>query len=423
MLSAQTFVGDRLTEGEKSMTKILEIRERMKEIYSRYETFFIPIVKFALALLVFGRLNGALGYMAKLDSTSIVLILSLMCSFLPVGCMVLFAAVISLLHMYALGWEVALVGLCLYVVMFLMFFRLSTKEAALVLITPLLCAMKIPYIVPIAAGLLCAPTAFIPVACGLAVYYWFQVIQNSVSTLGTLGDDSLSKLRLVIDGLVQNKSMIVVVAAFSITILVVYLIRRLSVDYAWTIAMVVGAIVNVFVLLIGDLKFDINISIWGALGGSLLALAVAKVIEFFRFCVDYSRTEQVQFEDDEYYYYVKAVPKMTVATPEKTVKKINSQNVRTRDRSPLEVFAGKSGNGSKSGRKGSRTLTIGSAREPYDDYYDSYEETPYEDEAYEEEYAAGREDTYADETYGDEGYDEAYDELYDENEYDENGDE
>lgn len=52
----------------------------------------------------------------------------------------------------------------------------------------------------------------------------------------------------------------------------------------------------------------------------------------FRFNLDYSRTEKVQFEDDEYYYYVKAVPKMTVATPEKKVKKIttqrNSRNAR-----------------------------------------------------------------------------------------------
>ena len=33
----------------------------------------------------------------------------------------------------------------------------------------------------------------------------------------------------------------------------------------------------------------------------------------------------MQFEDDEYYYYVKAVPKMMVSVPTKTVKKINTQ--------------------------------------------------------------------------------------------------
>jgi len=48
-------------------------------------------------------------------------------------------------------------------------------------------------------------------------------------------------------------------------------------------------------------------------------------VQFFKFNLDYSRTEKVQFEDDEYYYYVKAVPKMTVATPEKKVKKITTQ--------------------------------------------------------------------------------------------------
>ena len=37
------------------------------------------------------------------------------------------------------------------------------------------------------------------------------------------------------------------------------------------------------------------------------------------------RAEKVQFEDDEYYYYVKAVPKVTVTRPEKQVKQIAGQ--------------------------------------------------------------------------------------------------
>ena len=78
--------------------------------------------------------------------------------------------------------------------------------------------------------------------------------------------------------------------------------------------------INTVVLLVGDLYYEINLSVGSVLLGSLLAIAVAKVIEFFRFCVDYSRTEKVQFEDDEYYYYVKAVPKMYVAEKEKQVK-------------------------------------------------------------------------------------------------------
>lgn len=71
--------------------------------------------------------------------------------------------------------------------------------------------------------------------------------------------------------------------------------------------------------------FDTNVAIAGVIIGTIVSAGIACVIQFFVFNVDYSRTEKVQFEDDEYYYYVKAVPKVTLATPERTVKRINQQ--------------------------------------------------------------------------------------------------
>lgn len=49
------------------------------------------------------------------------------------------------------------------------------------------------------------------------------------------------------------------------------------------------------------------------------------------FAVDYSRTEYIQFQDDDYYYYVKAVPKITVSAPDVKVQKINSTRNRRRE--------------------------------------------------------------------------------------------
>lgn len=312
------------------MIGLLEIRERIKLIYSKHEVFILPAVKFLFAFIVLNVLNGKIGYMTRLDNIAIVLIVALMCSFLPTGCMVMFAALFSILHLYALSMEVALVALCMFLVMFLLFFRFSPKDSVLVLLTPLLCVMKIPYVVPIAAGLICSPASAVSVGCGVAVYYLFHTVITIAPTLSTMGDSEITaKLRLIIDGIVKNQEMLVVIAAFAITIIVVYLIRRMSMDHVWTIAMVAGAMTDIVILLIGDLVYDINISVLGTLLGSVLALAVAKVIEFFRFCVDYSRTEKVQFEDDEYYYYVKAVPKMTVSAPSKTVKRINAQRHRS----------------------------------------------------------------------------------------------
>ena len=122
--------------------------------------------------------------------------------------------------------------------------------------------------------------------------------------------------------------MMLTIVAFAVTIVLVYTIKRMSVNYAWTIAIIAGAIADVMILLIGDLMFDTNVSIIGIIIGTVISVLIAKVVEFFTFNVDYSRTEKVQFEDDEYYYYVKAVPKITVATPSRTVKRINTSKRR-----------------------------------------------------------------------------------------------
>ncbi len=335
------------------MTVLLEFREKVKSIYSRNEVFILPVIKFLVAFLLLNTVNGRLGYMTQLDNIAVVLIVALACSFLPVGSIVFFAAVFSLAHMYALSLEVAIIGLCVYLLMFLLYFRFSPKDSLAVALTPLLCAFNVPYVMPVTMGLLGTPASAVSVGCGVVVYHLLSTVVGSAPTIGTMGDeDALAKLRLLIDGLMQNKAMLVMVAAFAITVIVVYLIRRMSVDYAWTIAIIAGIMVNIVILLVGDLMYDTNMSMGSAILGSVLTLVVAKVIEFFRFCVDYSRTEKVQFEDDEYYYYVKAVPKMSVSAPTKTVKRINSQM------SPQRRGGGASG------------------RPDYEDYED--DETPYD---------------------------------------------
>lgn len=308
------------------MTVLLELRDKLKLIYSKNEVFILPVLKFLLAFIVLLVINGNLGYMTKVDNIGIVLIVALMCSFLPAGSIALFAMLFSLLHMYALSLEVAVVGLVVYLLMFLLFFRFGPKDSVVVVLTPLLCFMKIPYIMPVAMGLLGTPASAVSVGCGVVVYYLLQAVIVNAPTINTMGEaDAMAKLRLVLDALLDNKAMLVTVVAFAITVIVVYIVRRMSIDYSWTIAMAAGVILNMVILLVGDLIYETNISVVGAIFGNLLAMGIAKVIEFFRFCVDYSRTEKVQFEDDEYYYYVKAVPKMTVAAPTKTVKHINTQ--------------------------------------------------------------------------------------------------
>lgn len=309
---------------EKEMTLILEYRDKIKKFYRANAVIILPILRFLIAFIALNGVNTMMGYMPRIDTVTIVLIASLACSFLPAGCLVLLCTLFSLAHMYALSLEVLLVGLGFFVLIYLLMLRFAPSDSYVVVLTPLFFAMKMPYVIPIAVGLVCSPLSAISVAVGVIVYYVLGTIVNCAPSISAMDDkDITGKILFLMDNLLKNKAMLIIAFSFAVTVVIVWAIHRMSIEHSWTIAMTAGAMVNLGLLLIGDLKYDIGLSLGSAILGSILAILVAKVIEFFRFCVDYGRTERVQFEDDEYYYYVKAVPKMVVAAPTKTVKKIN----------------------------------------------------------------------------------------------------
>ena len=71
------------------MTALLEFKQKLKGIYAQYEVYLLPLFKFVLALVYFIWINSNMGYMKALDNIFVVLILSLICSILPTGMMIL----------------------------------------------------------------------------------------------------------------------------------------------------------------------------------------------------------------------------------------------------------------------------------------------------------------------------------------------
>ena len=304
------------------MRSLLEVREILRRFYAKNDFLVQPLVKFLIAFAALTGINNQVGFMEQIDNVAIVLIIALMCSFLPMGFIVFFSGVVILLHFYALGLEVAVVGLCIFLLIALLFFRFAPEDAIVVVLTPICFGLNIPYVIPVAMGLLGTPASAISVACGVIVYYVNRTVVLAVPSLNAIEESEvIARLRIIIDALLKNKEMIIVIATFAFTVMLVYFIRRMSMAYSWPIAIVSGSSLNILILLIGDLVVGTDISILWLFLGTILSMGIEFVIQFFFFNVDYNRVEKVQFEDDEYYYYVKAVPKMTLATPNKQVKR------------------------------------------------------------------------------------------------------
>ena len=122
------------------------------------------------------------------------------------------------------------------------------------------------------------------------------------------------------------------IMVFAVTIIIVYCVRRLSIDYAFVIAVLTGGIVQVITMLMGHLLIGMDevATVAFLVIGGIVSIFLGYLLQFFIYSVDYTRTERTQFEDDEYYYYVKAVPKVKVVSPEVRVKRINARKVRKR---------------------------------------------------------------------------------------------
>lgn len=313
------------------MATLLEIRGFVKRFYARKDVYVKPVIKFILALTCFLTLNGKVGFMQQLRSPLIAVVLALICAFLPINAMVVLAGVMLIAHAYALSMEACAVTAGLIAVMYLLYFRISSRMGILLLITPLCYFLKIPYVVPLLGGLLYGPAAAVPAGCGTVISYLIDYMSQNTTSLGTGEiEGGATKVASLIDSLVNNRSMFLCVMSMVLTVLVVYFIRRLSVDHSWEIAIGIGTAVNIVVHLIGALLPEVSVAIPSLMIGSVVSAALAFAVKFFVFSVDYTRTERVQFEDDEYYYYVKAIPKNVIAEPKKTVKKIVSQKKQTK---------------------------------------------------------------------------------------------
>lgn len=305
------------------MTSVLELREKLRNIYGRYEVYVVTGLKFMLALSVFWLINSKMGYMERLDHPAVVLFLALLAAFLPINGSVIIGSILILAHLSALSIEASLIGVVLFVLMFFMYYRFAPKNGYSTIITALLCSFKLPQPVPIAVGLLREPSSYMSMVCGVITYYYVKGVHENIANFTDVeGADEASKITMALKILLENHEMFLVIAAFLIAALVVYFIRRMSIDHAWRIAGIAGTVVEFVILLIGYVMLGKGQEIPWLVGGIILSVVVLLVLEFFLFNLDFTRIEKVQFEDDEYYYYVKAVPKVYLAEKNKKVKQI-----------------------------------------------------------------------------------------------------
>lgn len=308
------------------MENLFVLRGQVQEVYAERSKIIDKIIQFILAFAIFYFINKNVGFMKTAASPVVALGLALVCAFLPMIITVMGASALMMLHAYSVSLGVLLVMAITFLVMYIFYFRLTPKMSLVLVLAPLAFALKIPYVIVAAFALVGTPLSLVAIMSGTIVFYMVECMKTTASVIeGGGAKGMLPQVTLFAKQLFQNKEMWIVIAALVISFFVVYTLRRQSMDHAWKIAIAAGAVMNIVVVAVGDIALGVHTSYAALIVGSIVAVGLGLILELFFFAVDYARSELLQFEDDEYCYYVKAVPKVSVAIPEKTVKRINER--------------------------------------------------------------------------------------------------
>ncbi|MCQ2495770.1 MAG: hypothetical protein MJ131_04170 [Lachnospiraceae bacterium] len=314
------------------ITALIEVREMILKIYQKTRFVVNPLVKFILSWIVFAYINSEIGFDPRFTKTIIVLGMSAVCAFTPGAVLVFFAMMLTLLHIYSVSIFLAILLLLVFMLLYGFMLRFSAKYVAVSVAIPVLAKYNLHYCVPIMMGSVANPITILPTACGVIIYYVMAIVkENTARTVQMELDDIVQLYTDVFDAIIDNKRMIVVACVFALVITVVWFLRKFSFDYAFEISIAAGVVVNIIGFLFSELKYGTTVNIGVLIFMSLVSGVIAMLCDYMKRVLDYTGIERVQFEDDDYYYYVKAVPKVNISLREIDIKHINRKSVDGED--------------------------------------------------------------------------------------------
>ena len=117
------------------------------------------------------------------------------------------------------------------------------------------------------------------------VLYGYICKKAYETTIKGAGDSEMfAQLTAFAQQLFNNKEMWTAIIAFVICLLVVYSVRKLSIDNAWKIAIVSGALVYVIVVVIGRVTMHVDVPYVAVIIGTIVSILLALVLEIFCIC-------------------------------------------------------------------------------------------------------------------------------------------
>lgn len=308
------------------MAGLIAVRDSIRDFLRKYDEVITPVIRFIFALVIFSCVNSLFGYSEFLHRGVIVFLLSVISALVSTPVVVFLAGVVIAVHCFSVSIDVGVLALLLFLIMYCSYMRMFQNTGYVLALVPVLYMLKLPFAAPVLVAIFAGFSGAVPAAFGVVIYYFAQYVKEAQATLTAGTEKDFQGYAYIVNNIVKDKNMLLAIIAFAIVILVTAFIYRLRFDYAWYVAIGVGSVFTILVFMVCGMFVGVNANAGSLVLGSLLGGVVSVIVQMCKSVVDYSRKEVVQFEDDDYYYYVKAIPKL--GSQKKTVKNI-TEDVET----------------------------------------------------------------------------------------------
>ena len=307
------------------MKQLIRIKDHIQAFLEKYGRYVDGVLRFAFAMALYMVIIYNTGYSKVVSSPFVAVLMGAAAAMLPVSLTSVLACVLVIVEMTSVSLEIAAVSVIFIAVMLLMYYVFRMGDSFLMAASLFFCLLRMPALI-LPFAMLFPPLKIIPVVFGIVIYGIIIVVRKDFSVLAARnGSLTLAgRINLFLSDFFTSERLLLVLLAVVVTMLVIRAIRSSKMNYAPMVSMTVGDVLFGIVMIFGNYYLNAGIS-YAMLAVSLfLNIIMAMIIIVFRFNFDYKRTENVQFEDDEYYYFVKAIPKTRISVTEKRVENISA---------------------------------------------------------------------------------------------------
>lgn len=301
------------------MNTFIHFRDGIRKFVLQREMIFLRLWNVIVAFVGLMAVKDNFGYNKTISETWICLVLALTGILLPMRGVAFVICVFLVVNVVSLNLQVALVAAGMVIIGYLLCAYFHSKNTYNMAVVPILTSMGCPFVATLGTGLMSNINELCSLLCGTVTAFYLHVIKtNAASILDETVE--VSVIGLLKEHMLQDKMFYFTLVAVTVMFLIVYLFRQATISMSWLIANVAGVVAEFTIMLAGYLLTNQKGEISSLIVGNIVVLAVGFILNYFVLDLDYSRIEKVQFEDDDYYYYVTAVPKIRIASEEKEIK-------------------------------------------------------------------------------------------------------